>query len=133
MCIRDRVDAAHAEGMLVRHISLRFDIAETNLRRHLKHARPKPRPAPALKLAGSAEIIPDLTLEALREIGALIPRPFPMVAYVISGCLGINVVGDDEEAIYRLFDKGEAMIEATPDHLHAVSYTHLTLPTSDLV
>ena len=48
--------------------------------------------------------------------------------------------GDKKEALYPLFnvdtDKQVDKIDilgAVYDYLHAVSYTHLTLPTSDLV
>ena len=62
----------------------------------------------------------------LRYRGAAVERNGGQAAVTTSG--DYNVIGFDEQLMIKYAEEG-----ATPEKLTAVSYTHLTLPTSDLV
>ena len=72
------------------------------------------------------KIIRELTVAA--KIGGGNPADNPRLRAVVDKALGANMTRD---TIERAITRGVGNAES--DNLEAVSYTHLTLPTSDLV
>ena len=121
-CRSDRkaLDDAHRGGTPTRSLARDFGVAESSLRKHFAHARPKPTPAPAPVARPAAVTAParyqsgptrgSVPFEKVRAAAELLGVPLHELAVCISehAACDITVTGDDdEEALYAEFDRAD--------------------------
>ncbi len=126
---RKALDDAHAEGTPTRSLARDFNVAESSLRKHFKHARPKARPAPAPVARPAAVTAParyvgaptrgSVPLARVEEAAALLGVPAAELTWCVSEHMAFDVATPtepEEERLYELFDAAEE----SPDYAEAV-------------
>jgi hypothetical protein len=113
-CRSDRkaLDDAHRGGTPTRSLARDFGVAESSLRKHFRHARPKPTPVavarPAPVTAPADE--PSVSYQKVKKAAAYLEIPLGPFATVVSDILDRNVIAAsaaEEEELFAAWAAAE--------------------------